>query len=343
MNLLKEFLESQNWMQIKKLLKENINASILWITDDLGKLIQKFDEDYHELCQLIRESPKGKRKCQNSHFARLQEVKRTKLPVISSCYCGLLAFAFPIIIDGNILGIVGGYHSQSEFPVTMERCAEISVTCNLDIKDVIESTKRIRHATKVEQKRFLSILNVIAGMITPIIEWINRSKALSALEERYKTISNICRITHSKAEIKDKLKFITNEAKSAFLVDACSIYNLDTKSKELILDVTSGLPDIAIGQRIKIGEGIIGHSAKEMIPIAVADATKDPRSVRIVTTISARKKTYHSILAVPIVSMNNLIGVIDVRTFKPRVWKQDEIDFLLVIAEHIAIIKTSTK
>ncbi len=339
-NLLKEFLESPDWTQIKNLLKENTNAEILWVVDDSGNLIQKFDEDYHEICKLIRNSPEGKRKCQNSHFARLQEVKRTKRAVISSCYCGLLAFAFPIIIDENILCIAGGCHSQSEFPVTMEKCAEISVVCGLDIKDVIESSKRIRHAPKVEQKRFLSVLNVLTGINASILKWMNKSKALSVLEERYKTISNICRITHSKIDLNDKLKFITSETKKALSVNACSIYNLEVKSQELILEVTNGLPDIAIGQKISIGEGIIGHSAQEMKPIAVEDATKDPRAFRIGTIKLAKKRTYHSVLAVPIISSDNLIGVLDVRTFKPRAWMQDEIDFLSIIADHVAIIKT---
>ncbi len=338
---LKEFLESTDWAKIRDLLKESTSASILWVVSDSGRLIQRFDEDYHELCQLIREKPEGKRRCQNSHFARLQEVKRTKFPVISSCYCGLLAFAFPIMIDGNILCIVGGCHSQSEFPVTMEKCAEISVTCGLDIKDVIESAKKIRHAPKVEQRRFFSILNILVGMITPIIKWMNRSKALLALEERYKIVSDICKIAYSKIELKDKQKSITDKVKEALSVDACSIYDLDRSSQELILEITSGLPDTALGQRIKMGEGIIGRTAQEMTTMAVEDATKDPRSVRIGTTTSMRKRVYHSILAVPIVSMNNLIGVVDVRTFKPRIWQQDEEDFLFIIAEHIAMIKTA--
>lgn len=337
---LKEFLESSDWMQIRDLLKENTNADILWVVNGSGKLIQRFDEDYHELCQLIRKKPEGKRRCQNSHFARLQEVKRTRSAVVSPCYCGLLAFAFPIIIDGNILCIAGGCHNQSEFPVTMERCAEISVACDLDIKDVIESAKRIRHIPKVEQKRFLSTLNVLTGMTIPVIKWMNKSIELSVLEERYKTISNICKITHSEIELEDKLKFITDETRKALLVDACSIYDLDFNSKELVLKVTSGLPDIALGQKIKMGEGIIGHSAKEMSPIAVEDATKDPRAVRIGTITSPKKRIYHSILAIPIISLNNLVGIIDVRTFRPKTWIKNEIDFLSAIADHIAIMKT---
>lgn len=339
-SFLKEFLESSDWIQTKDLLKKNANANILWIVNDSGKLVQRFEEDYHELCQLIRESQVGKRRCQNSHFARLQEVKRTKLPVISSCYCGLLAFAFPVITDGNILCIVGGCHSQSEFPFTMEKCAEISVACGLDIKDVIERSKKIRHAPKVEQRRLLSILNILAGMIAPAIKWMIKSKTLLALEGRYKAISDICKIIYSKIELKDKLKFVTNKVRDELLVDACSIYNLDRNSQELILKITSGLPETALGQRIKMGEGIIGHSAQEKTIIAVEDATKDPRSVRIGTTTTVRKRVYRSILAVPIISINNLIGVIDIRTFKPRIWMQDEIDFLFIIAEHIAIIKT---
>lgn len=168
--ILKELLLSPKWQEIEKLLDTFIGAKILWAVTESGSSIIKLDENHHELCQLIRNSDEGLKRCQNFQQIRFKDVKRTKQPVISSCYCGLMNFAVPVIIDKNLIGVIGGRFSQSEFPITIERCAIIANTCRLDVKDIIELAKGIRHLSRSDQRCIINQLSLFSGMLSFLVE-----------------------------------------------------------------------------------------------------------------------------------------------------------------------------
>ena len=175
-SILKKLLINSDWQDIQDKLYEIIWAKFLWVVTPSGASIQKYEDNYHQLCQLIRESDEGLRRCQNSHHSRFQEAKRNNRPVLSACYCGLIGFAVPIKLDGELIGVIGGYISRSEFPITVEKCAEISVVCKTDVKEIIEYAKNIKHIPKIEQKQILGQLSILAMMITPLLKWINKNE-----------------------------------------------------------------------------------------------------------------------------------------------------------------------
>ena len=149
-SFLREFLTSSDWQQMQDLLKDAVDAPILWVVSSSGRSMQRSDELYPELCQLIRGSSEGLRRCRNSHNSRFQEVKRTGQPAVSACYCGLLGFALPLMLDNEIIGVAGGCHHRAEAPITMEKCAELSTACAVDLKEVMDHAKKTKHMTKVE-------------------------------------------------------------------------------------------------------------------------------------------------------------------------------------------------
>jgi len=169
--ILKELLISSKWQEIQELVDRIIGAKILWAVTESGTSILKSDENHHELCQLIRNSDEGLKRCQNSQQTRFKDVKRTKQLILSPCYCGLMNFAIPIIIDKNLIGIIGGRFSQSEFPITVEKCAQIATTCGLDVKDVIALAKGIKYLSKSDQRNIFSQLSLFSGMLSFLIKW----------------------------------------------------------------------------------------------------------------------------------------------------------------------------
>jgi phosphotransferase system enzyme I (PtsP) len=132
------------------------------------------------------------------------------------------------------------------------------------------------------------------------------------------------------------LDAISDKIRSTMSVDACSIYILASNLDELSLISTAGLPDSTVGQRIKVGEGIVGYVAQTRTTLAIEDATLDPRALRIATGPSAKRRTYHSVLSVPLVTEDKLVGVIDARTFRAKSWEQREIDFFALVAKYVA-------
>jgi ligand-binding sensor protein len=172
--VLKELFLSSEWQEIEQLLDKTIDVKILWVVTESGTSILKFDENHHELCQLIRDSDEGLKRCQNSQQTRFREAKRNQQIVFSSCYCGLINFAVPIVIDDKLVCVIGGRLSRSEFPLTVERCAQISVACGLDVKDVIAQAKGIRHISKSDQRNIMNQLSLFSGMLSFLVKYMGK-------------------------------------------------------------------------------------------------------------------------------------------------------------------------
>ena len=341
-SFLREFLASSDWQQMRDLLEETVDAPVLWVVSSSGRSMQRADERYPEFCQLIRASAEGLRRGRNSHNARFQEVKRTSQPVVSTCYCGLVGFALPLILDNEIIGVAGGCHHRAESPITMEKCAELSTACDVDLKEVMTYAKNIKHMPKIEQRRFLNALSMFTGMTSLLMKWMNRSFLILNLEDQYaaklSSLSEIGKLAASELDWREMLKIITGKTKALLGVNACSVYILDQDHRELVLSATDGLPAAVVGQRIKVGEGITGHVAQTRAPVAVEDATRDPRakSFHIAAKTGERRRSYRSILSVPLIAQDRLVGVIDVRTFQPKAWAQTDVSFLSIIADRVA-------
>ena len=341
-NFLKEFLSSSDWKQMQRLLEESADSSILWVVGNTGHSVLRADENYHDLCKLIRSSEEGLKRCRSSHQSRLQEAKTTGKPALSACYCGLMGFAMPLLLDNDIAGIAGGCHNRAENPITMEKCAEISRACNLDLKEIMKLAENIKHIPKVEQKRLLNTLSVFSRMVSLVMKWMNRLFLTIKLEDQYtvklSALSEIGNLAASELDWEGMLNAITGKTKALLNADACSIYVFDQKHQELILSATDGLPATVLGQRIKIGEGITGSVAKNRVSAAIEDVTKEPRtkSFRVSSKTGERSPSYRSILAVPLIAQDRLIGVIDVRTLQPKAWSQIDVHFLSIIAGQVA-------
>jgi len=89
-------------------------------------------------------------------------------------------------------------------------------------------------------------------------------------------------------------------------------------------------------QRIKPGKGIIGWVAKHVQPVRLKDARADPRFVKEVDEPGNFR--VESILAVPMVSRNELIGVLKVVNQKPRgAFTLRDQKLLTILAAHAAL------
>jgi len=124
-------------------------------------------------------------------------------------------------------------------------------------------------------------------------------------------------------------------------VDVCSIYLHDRENDTLVLEATVGLKDDAIGRvRINSGEGITGRAAKQGRTVAVSDVTRDKRNKYIPIT---GEEDYRSLLSVPLKFMDEIIGVINVQTTKPRTFLKHERRLLNTIAHQVSGLIRNTR
>jgi GAF domain-containing protein len=151
-----------------------------------------------------------------------------------------------------------------------------------------------------------------------------KTAQLSALRE-------IGRAINTAWELQSTLDLITRRTANVMNMDSCSIYLLDRDGERLVLKATTGLAAEAVGQaRLRLGEGLTGWAAQTGEPVAVADADRDPRFKFLPETEETR---FQSLLAVPLVNQERVIGAMNVQTRAYHGFSPDEVELLQLIAD----------
>jgi two-component sensor histidine kinase/putative methionine-R-sulfoxide reductase with GAF domain len=142
---------------------------------------------------------------------------------------------------------------------------------------------------------------------------------------------------NSSLDLEEVLTLVARKVGEALEADACFVYLYDERTGELVLRATHGtrVEEMTRRPRMRPGEGITGTAAAAREPIMIAaDANLDPR---FKSFVNLPEDEYQSILAVPILARERLEGALNVRTRRPRVFEESEIELLVAIAAHVAV------
>src|SRR5205823_5184482 len=130
------------------------------------------------------------------------------------------------------------------------------------------------------------------------------------------------------------LKTIIDETVDATGTQVCSLYLWEPTEKALVLTATNGLSPSGIGSvKLGLGEGVTGWVAAERQPLVVPDVRLEPRFEWVAGLDQER---FVSMLSVPIVSRDRVVGVMNVQTVDVHAFSQEEIDFAAAIAAQLA-------
>lgn len=167
---------------------------------------------------------------------------------------------------------------------------------------------------------------------------IDKAKSVqSALRRKTReldAIREICRSINATSELRSILAGITNTTTKVMRVDSTSIYLLDVPSQQLVLKATTGLYPQAIDHGfLQMGEGLTGWAAQQRQIVAVRDAQKDPRFREIPNT---RERSFRSLMAVPLISQDRVIGALNVQTYRLHDWTEGDIEFASLISDVVA-------
>lgn len=141
----------------------------------------------------------------------------------------------------------------------------------------------------------------------------------------------ITRLTTAISQCKDpeEVALITAESvKTAFNAKGCSVFLVDRTNSELGLVASFGLSSEYLNKGpIHFMQSI--QEAKDAVPIAIYDVMDDPR---IEYPEEARKEGIASLLGVPIVSQNKIIGALRVYTASPWEFSTSDITLFQAVA-----------
>ena len=139
----------------------------------------------------------------------------------------------------------------------------------------------------------------------------------------------------------DILSQIVKITADMFNSKICSIMLLDEKKDELVIKATQSLSEEYKNKPpVKVGSSISGLAVKEKKPIFVLDVKKDPRYMY---PQIAEKEGLCSMLAVPMIVKDKVIGVLNIYTSEPYEFKEEEIKIIQTIANQAALAIENTR
>ena len=147
-------------------------------------------------------------------------------------------------------------------------------------------------------------------------------------------LHEVARLASSARDWDEMLRVVIGRTTDAMGAEVSSLYLLERSDGVLRLVATNGLNRGGIGRAtLRIGEGIVGWVANARVPLAARDVRTDPRWKWVP---EVDEKRFTSMLSVPVVARDEVIGVMNVQTVQPRDFGHEEIDFLQTIANQVA-------
>ncbi len=160
-------------------------------------------------------------------------------------------------------------------------------------------------------------------------------------KQEIKALSKISNSIVSNKYLEEILNIIVTITAEMMGSKICSIMILDEKKQELAIKATQSLSeDYCKKPNLKIGQSISGRVVKKKEPIIVLDVTKEPGYVY---PQIAQKEGLCSMLAVPMIVKDRVIGVINSYTSEQHKFNKEEIEILQSVANQAAVAIENAK
>ena len=165
-----------------------------------------------------------------------------------------------------------------------------------------------------------------------------RTRELARSVEELKALGEVSQAVNSTLDLETVLTTIVGRAVQLSRTDAGAIYVFDDERKEFRLHATFGMSETmiaAIGDRhIGLGDANIGVAAAQRKPIQVTDIRNEPAAP--VNEINLREG-YRSILIIPLLRPDHIVGALVVRRKAPGEFPQSTIDLLQTFADQSVV------
>jgi two-component sensor histidine kinase/putative methionine-R-sulfoxide reductase with GAF domain len=170
----------------------------------------------------------------------------------------------------------------------------------------------------------------------PVLE-NDRSRFPETQHARLDALHQINRAATSNLQLSEMLDTVVKVVKATTSSDASAVFLYSESTGLLSLEATDGLNKASVGNvTVRIGEGIIGRAAIEGQLISAPNA-RQHESFLAHPAIGDDK--YSSQVSVPMLlqGQDRLVGILNIHSIDPRIYDQDELEFLRTVAGELAI------
>ncbi|MCR4336879.1 MAG: GAF domain-containing protein, partial [Candidatus Omnitrophica bacterium] len=187
----------------------------------------------------------------------------------------------------------------------------------------------------------VDLINRIAKQIGGVIE---HARLYEDTKQKAMQFDSLMKVSHSITsehyldEILSLIVVVTAEMLNSKI---CSIMLLDEKGEELTIKATQALSqEYRKKPSLKVADSLVGEVVRSKRPIAVEDVQTEKRYAY---RELAQKENLTSMVAVPMIVKEKVIGVINVYTKEKHQFDKEEVDVLQVVANQAAVAVENTK
>jgi two-component system, response regulator PdtaR len=163
----------------------------------------------------------------------------------------------------------------------------------------------------------------------------------SSEKEYLSALNKISKAITSDLYLEDILKLLVNLTAGVMSAKICALWLLDEETSELKIRATQSMSQEYLKDRaLKVGEGVVGLVAEEKKPMVILDVLKDPRYKE---KKLAKKENLVSMLSVPMMVKERVIGVINVYTHSSYKFTKSDIDLLSAVSNQAAVAIENTE
>jgi signal transduction histidine kinase len=150
---------------------------------------------------------------------------------------------------------------------------------------------------------------------------------------RVESVQAVTDVALAHLELEDLLQALLLRTKDILGVDTCAILLLDPERNELVARAAIGIEEeVEQGVRIPVGGGFAGKIAAERRPVILPVVDHD----HVLNPILL-DKGIKSMLGVPLLAYDHVVGVMHVGTLHPHEFVQDDVELLQLVAERAAL------
>jgi signal transduction histidine kinase len=136
----------------------------LWILD-MNSMPVVVSATGGEHCKLIIDSLEGVMRCYNSAIGGLAELSNSMAPKVRICHAGFICFDAPLILGGEMVGMISGDASLME-PPDPEKYRKLAEELDVDPAPLLASLQQVRNVNIEEVEFLLNVVNAIAQVVT---------------------------------------------------------------------------------------------------------------------------------------------------------------------------------
>jgi signal transduction protein with GAF and PtsI domain len=221
---------------------------------------------------------------------------------------------------------------------TYEAFLSVPILIRENVIGVVNVQHRKPHAYT---ERTLKLLTTIARQVGGAIEHARLYEEARRKAQAIETLSAVSHTVASNRYPEEVLQLIVAMTASLLGSKICSVMLLDDDNKELRIAATQSLSDAYRNKPpIRVEQSISGQAVIQKRPISVRDVRQDKRYG--VPDIAAAEGLV-SMLSVPMLFKDKVIGVINTYTAHEHVFSKDEIDVLQAVANQCASAIVQTR